>query len=123
MIITFIFKVHQVQEVQRAIGVSKDQRDRWDKEVKKETKACLGQLEPKEKEVLLDHQARRDKKAHQGHGVFQVLKVQEVLQAVLEVLAKKGTQVSLDFLVRMESQAHQDRRDHRGRGGQQDLWD
>lgn len=109
-----MFKVHQVQEVQRAIRVSKGQRDRWDKGVTKETKVCLGQLELKEKEVLSDHQVHQEQKACQGHGVFQARKVQEVLLVVLEVLVKKGTRVFLDFLVGMDCQAYQDQREHRG---------
>lgn len=95
------------------IRVSKDQWDRWDKRVRKETRVCLGCLEPKEKEVLSDHQVHQDQKACQDHGVCQALKVQEVLQAVLEVLVKKGTQVFLDFLVGMDSQAYQDQWEHR----------
>lgn len=82
--------------------------------MRKETKVCLGQLELKEKEVLSDHQVHQDQKARQGHGVFQGLKVQEVLQAVLEVLVKKGTQVFPDFLVGMDKQAYQDQWEHRG---------
>lgn len=123
MLFKIIFKVHQVQEVQRVIRVSKDQWDRWDKRVRKETKVCLGQLELKENEVLSDHQVHQEQKACQGHGVFQALKVQEVLQAVLEVLVKKGTQVFPDFLVGMDSQAYQDQWENRGLEDQQDLRD
>lgn len=123
MLCQIIFKVHQVQEVQRVIRVSKDHWDRWDKGVRKETKVWLGQLELKEKEVLLDYQVHQDQKACQDHGVLQVLRVQEVLQAVLEVLVKKGTQVFPDFLVGMGSQAYQDQWEHRGSEDQQDLWD
>lgn len=109
-----MFKVHQVQEVQRGIRASKDQWDRWDKGVRKETMVCSGYLDLKEKEVLSDHQVHQDQKARQGHRVFQALKVQEVLQAVLEVLVKKGTRVFPDFLAGMDCQAYQGQWEHRG---------
>lgn len=60
MLFKIIFKVLQVQEVQRVIRVSKDQWDRRDKGVRKETEVCLGQLELKEKEVLSDHRVQQE---------------------------------------------------------------
>lgn len=62
----------------------------------------LGHLDLKEKEVLLDHQVQQGQKARLDHGVFQVLRVQEGLEADLVFLEGKVNQGMWDFLVGMD---------------------
>lgn len=62
----------------------------------------LGHLDQKEKEVPLDHQVRQDQRARLDHRVFQVLKVQEGLEADLVFLEERAIMGKWDFLVGMD---------------------
>lgn len=52
----------------------------------------LGHLDLKEKEVPLDPQVQQDQRARLDHRVFQVLRVQEGLEADLVFLEEKVNQ-------------------------------